>query len=120
MSVIPFPGNLRRHDRLPVVDDFAVYDYRKPQLLGRLVNIHTEGLLLHTSKLLPLSTPHLITIDADSILSDACAIKLEVEFIWQQKTANNQFWVGGFFLQCEPSSVSCLKELIEYLKHRAE
>ncbi len=114
-TIIPFPSEKRQLKRVAVDHEYLVF-FQDGAPLGRLVNLHAQGLLMLVSKPLDSDQTHNIVIKLFEPIDDECSISLSIDGAWSQEaTTEATYWVGAVIVACSQSSKKRLSKLLERL-----
>jgi len=110
-------ANRRRLKRHQLSSDIHVVDKLQKQTVGKLVDIHQEGLLLLGTSL-KLESSHQISLILPSSVNLQSQFTLGVECLWCQSTDENNtlFWAGCSIIDKSDLASGCIQSLIN-MKH---
>ena len=104
---------LKRHNIAAVIE---VYDASRGQLLGRLVNIHTEGLMIVTEGSLKADHVYQLEIRLPEPLEGASAIRTGVDCLWVRETdGSNMGWAGCHIIDLSDLARRQIEALVEQM-----
>jgi hypothetical protein len=110
----------REHDRElerhQVNGDVDVYDSLRDSYVGRLVNIHTQGLMVMSD--VPLDEDRLYTLDLHlpEPINDQLVINLGVDCLWTREAdLAGKYWIGFAIIDASSQAVQSIHHLVERL-----
>jgi len=106
-------SNRRRLKRHQLSSDIRVIDKVQKQTIGKLVDIHQEGLLLLGADL-KLDSSHQINLILPSSVNLQNQFTLGIECLWCQSADedNTLFWAGCSIIDKSTLASSCIESLI--------
>lgn len=120
MSIIYFPVEKRRRERISVKNYYPVYFPIDGVQLGRLVNIHEEGLLILAEQSLVADEVYRISISLPKAIGAITELSLKVTCAWVQPAhTENSFWVGVVIVDANESTQYMLSQLLVELSHKS-
>src|SRR5690606_27637933 len=85
----------RKLERHHVSSSLEVYDLDSGQLLGRVVDLHAEGLMLLSEKHIELNRAWALHVNLPMTLDGLSEFTLDAESRWNRKRiGGQQFWTG--------------------------
>lgn len=108
----------RAHHRYPISGDIDVYDGLRDIYIGRLVNIHTQGLMVVGD--VPMEEDRLYELDLH--LPDAASAKhvlrVGVDCLWTRDAdQNGKHWTGFSIIDSTPHVIDEIHKLIQSWAH---
>jgi hypothetical protein len=111
-----YDRSLHRH---PICGDVDVYDSLRDIYLGRLVNIHTQGLMLVGD--VPLEEDRLYEFDLhipDENNINKQVVRIGVDCLWTRAAdQNGKHWIGCSIIDSTPQAVEEIHKLIQSWGH---
>lgn len=111
---------LREHDRElerhTINGDVDVYDNLRDQYIGRLVNIHAQGLMVVGD--MPMEEDHLYTLDlhVPEPVNGQLVIQLGVDCLWvRDADLSGKHWTGFSIIDASPQATESIRALVELL-----
>ena len=111
-----YPQQPRTELRHPVTEAIDVYDNTRDKYLGRVVNIHTRGLMVMGDQ--PFDEERLYKLDLHlPQLVDGCnSIHMGVDCIWARNALDNgKHWAGFTIIDASPQVLAIIATLVEQL-----
>ena len=107
--------NRRTQRRRTLAGVVSVLNQRNGSVIGRLVNITTEGLMLVSSHPLATDTLYPIVLQLPEPLDDVTLIELGVDCLWTSPTAPDadMYWSGCHIIDISETMFNYLTVLIE-------
>jgi hypothetical protein len=107
--------NRRTQRRRTLAGVVNIKDQRDGAMLGRLVNVTTEGLMLVNSRPLATDTLYPVVLELPEPLDRTRRIELGMDCLWTSPTAPDadMFWSGCHILDISEAMLSHLMVLIE-------
>ncbi len=109
-------NNDRALERHGIDGDVDVYDNLRDVYLGRLVNIHAQGLMIIGD--LPLEEDKLYKLDLHlpRPVAGHTSIHLGVDCLWTRNADyNGKHWAGFSIIDISPQAAEAIRELVEQL-----
>ncbi len=106
----------RELERHFISGDVDVYDSLKDVYLGRLVNIHAQGLMIMGD--LPLDEDHLYTLElhVPEPVNGQTVIQLGVDCLWTRDAdLAGKYWMGCAIIDVSPQSTETIRMLVDML-----
>jgi hypothetical protein len=110
----------REHDRelerYIIGGDVDVYDSLRDQYLGRLVNIHTQGLMIVGD--VAVEEDHLYTLDlhVPEPVNGQLVIQLGADCLWvRDADLSGKHWIGFSIIDTSPEASASIRALVELL-----
>lgn len=104
----------RELERHSIHGEVEVYDCLRDLYIGRLVNIHAQGLMIIGE--LPLEEDKLYTLDLHlpEPINGHTIIQLGIDCLWARDAdLADKFWMGCAIIDISPQSKEAIMELIE-------
>lgn len=104
---------LQRHG---IQDDVDVYDNLRDVYIGRLVNIHTQGLMIMGD--VPMEEDKLYKLDLHlpEAINEHTSIHLGVDCLWTRNADHNgKHWAGFTIIDLSPQAAEDIRLLVEQL-----
>ncbi len=102
----------RKRHRHSLLTAVAVYDHDQESFLGRLVNVHEEGLMMMGNR--AFESEHIYQLDlhlADPI-DDRTRIHLAADCLWTREEDEYMHWAGCRIIDISDQAMTDLKVLI--------
>lgn len=106
----------RELERHIINGDVDVYDSLRDMYVGRLVNIHSQGLMVMSD--LPLEEDRLYTLDLHlpEPLNDQMVIHLGVDCLWAREAdLAGKYWIGFSIIDASSQALQSIQALVERL-----
>lgn len=103
----------RELERHSINGEVAVYDCLRDLYIGRLVNIHTQGLMIMGD--IPLEEDKLYTLDLHlpEPISNQTIIQLGIDCLWARDAdMAGKYWIGCAIIDVSPQSTEAIRELV--------
>ncbi len=114
MSQEQFPEK-RAQKRRNTLYYLEVFNLETAELLGRLVDITTEGMMLLCEKPLTPNTTYACRMRLPSEILGRTNIIFDATCVWQRRAANNDFYEAGFkSLIADPGDIDAIEMLIQH------
>lgn len=111
----PYERKLKRYSVSMVVD---VHDAVNRTYIGRLVNIHQEGLMVVSEEQLPCNNLYQLELHLSQAIGDRDKIALGVDCLWSRRNdEGTMFWAGCKVIDVSDAALVDLAALIELIKH---
>ncbi len=113
MSVIDAFSDRRRRKRFRLASDVNVIDQIKGEPIGKLIDIHEDGLMIFGRKL-ALNAPIQISLILPNLVNLQTDFSLGVECLWIQEADLSQdlYWAGCSIIDKSSSAEACIQTLI--------
>lgn len=111
------PQNRRRQRRRTVTAPVNIYNKDTGEMLGRLVNITTEGLMLVNTRPLAADRLYQAVIELPEPVNEVTRLELGIDSLWTSP-ANpdaDMFWSGCQIIDISDEMLGTLKVVIEQL-----
>jgi len=110
----------REHDRglerHYIRGDVEVYDSLKNIYLGRLVNIHAQGLMIMGDIALEEDRIYTLGLHMPEPLGGQAVIQLGVDCLWTREAdLIGKYWIGCAIIDISPENAEAIKQLIQGL-----
>lgn len=103
----------RKLERKTVSTSLEVYDLDTGDHLGRVVDLHTEGLMLLSDKPIDLFKRFALQVSLPMTLNGLTEFFLDAESLWQRESlAGGQYWTGLHFTQLPEASRTCIEKMV--------
>lgn len=103
----------RKLERHTVSSSLEVYDLDTGALLGRVVDLHQEGLMLLSDKPIEMFKSYALQINLPMTLNGVTEFCLDAESLWHRESiGGGQFWTGLQFLNVPDDSRSCIEKMV--------
>lgn len=115
MSDFASGSNDRALHRYFINGDVDVYDSLRDVYIGRLVNIHTQGLMLVGDVALEEDKLYELDLHLPDINTGDKVIRLGVDCLWTRSAdQNGKHWSGFSIIDLTPDAAEDIRHLIEY------
>nr|WP_324258040.1 PilZ domain-containing protein [Cellvibrio fontiphilus] len=105
--------DLERHI---IQGDVDVYDSLRDQYLGRLVNIHTQGLMVMGDVALEEDRLYTLDLHLPEPINDQMVIQLGVDCLWAREAdLAGKYWMGFSIIDASNESLQSIRDLVERL-----
>lgn len=104
----------RQRDRYSVSQDVDVYDALRDVYIGRLVNLHSKGLMLIAD--VPLVEDALYTLDIHlpRPINNLPSMQLGVDCLWvREADLSGKYWMGCSIIDATPDALNIIEQLIK-------
>ena len=109
----------RRLKRRQLVYYLKVHDQLTGELVGRLVDITTEGMMLINSFPMETNRIYQVVLEMPPEMEDARPVNIDAISLWSKKDINPDFYVAGFrFVTVSPEDVLLIGDLIRQYELR--
>ncbi len=103
----------RKLERQTVSTSLEVYDLDTGDHLGRVVDLHTEGLMLLSDKPIDLFRRFALQVSLPMTLNGLTEFFLDAESLWNRESlAGGQYWTGLHFTQLPDTSRACIEKMV--------
>lgn len=103
----------RRLKRRHLIYYLRVFDRQSGDLLGRLVDLTTEGIMLLSESPVPLGRTYSCRVVLPGQGADAREVTFDAHSVWCRKDVNPAFYAAGFTLEGpDPQAVETIEGLI--------
>lgn len=103
----------RRLERHTVSASLEVYDLDNGCYLGRVVDLHTEGLMLLSDQPIVLFQRYALQISLPMTLNGMRDFYLDAESLWHRESiAGGQHWTGMHFVQLPDDARQCIEKMV--------
>ena len=104
---------LRKLERDHVSSRLEVYDLDSGQLLGRVVDLHAEGLMLLSETPIELDRTWALQVNLPMTLNGVSEFTLGAESRWKRESiGGQQFWTGLQFTNLPDESRQCIEKMV--------
>jgi hypothetical protein len=106
----------RAHARYDIHAHVDVYDRLRDIYLGRLVNIHSEGLMLVGDVAVEEDRIYTLDLHLPVPIAGCGSLQLGVDCLWV-RTADQEdkFWAGFAIIDLAPEAAEIIRQLVELL-----
>lgn len=106
---------LRRHK---LAAEIAIIDKLKLEPIGKLVDIHQEGLLILGRSLI-IDSSHQLSLVLPNSINRQTHLEVGVECLWCQSSINDDalYWVGCRIIDKSRNASACIQSLINITSH---
>lgn len=106
----------RRLTRHPIAGFVEVYDSVEQQSLGRLVNIHSEGLMLISDNLMSVEKIYQCDLIFPEMIAGCDRIQLGIDCLWvREAEAEASHWAGCRIIDASDDALAMVEKLVELL-----
>lgn len=103
----------RKLERHHVSNSLEVFDLDSGELLGRVVDLHTEGLMLLSEQPIELDRSWALQINLPMTLNGLSEFLVDAESRWNRASiGGGQYWTGLQFTQLPEESRLCIERMI--------
>lgn len=103
----------RRLDRHQVSTSLEVYDLDTGHHLGRVVDLHVEGLMLLSDHPIGLHKRFALQVSLPMTLNGLTEFFLDAESLWNRESiAGGQYWTGLHFTTLPDDARGCIERMI--------
>ncbi|SDS29075.1 PilZ domain-containing protein [Halopseudomonas xinjiangensis] len=103
----------RKLERHSVSSSLEVYDLDTGTLLGRVVDLHIEGLMLLSDKPIEMFKSYALQINLPMTLNGITEFCLDAESLWNRESiGGGQFWTGLQFTRVPDDSRGCIEKMV--------
>ena len=103
----------RKLERHHVSSSLEVYDLDSGQLLGRVVDLHAEGLMLLSEVPIELDRAWALQVNLPMTLNGIREFTLDAESRWNRPSiSGQQFWTGLQFTSLPDESRKCIESMV--------
>ncbi|MFT6615006.1 MAG: hypothetical protein ACJAXR_000980 [Halopseudomonas sp.] len=103
----------RRLDRHKVSMSLEVYDLDTGDHLGRVVDLHAEGLMLLSDHPIDLFKQFALQVSLPMTLNGLTEFFLDAQSLWNRESiAGGQYWTGLHFTQLPEASRICIEKMV--------
>ena len=109
--------NNRKPKRYAISRVVEIYDIQRDIYLGRLVNIHTEGLMLIGDNSMKVDHLYQLELHLPVAIDGREKIQIGVDCLWARRSEDGQkHWAGCKIIDVSDQTLSDINSLIEELK----
>lgn len=110
----------REHDRElerhTINGDVDVYDNMRDQYVGRLVNIHTQGLMIVGDVAMEEDRLYTLDLHVPEPVNGQMVIQLGVDCLWTREAdLSGKHWIGFSIIDVSPQAAESIRTLVELL-----
>lgn len=103
----------RRLERHTLSTSLEVYDLDSGQHLGRVVDLHAEGLMLLSDQPIDLFKRYALQVSLPMTLDGMTDFYLDAESLWQRESlAGGQHWTGLHFVLLPEEAKQCIDKMV--------
>ncbi len=103
----------RKLERHHVSSSLEVFDLDSGELLGRVVDLHAEGLMLLSERPIELNRAWALQVNLPMNLNGVSEFLLDAESRWNRESlAGGQYWTGLQFTHLPEDSRRCIERMI--------
>ncbi|WP_022962611.1 PilZ domain-containing protein [Halopseudomonas pelagia] len=103
----------RRLERHKITTSLEVYDLDSGQHLGRVVDLHAEGLMLLSEQPMELFRRYALQVSLPMILNGMTEFFVDAESLWQRESiAGGQHWTGLHFVRLPDEAKQCIDKMV--------
>ncbi|WP_150276950.1 PilZ domain-containing protein [Halopseudomonas salina] len=103
----------RKLERKTVSTSLEVYDLDTGNHLGRVVDLHAEGLMLLSDRPIDLYKHYALQVSLPMTLNGLTEFFLDAESLWNRESlAGGQYWTGLHFTQLPEASRTCIEKMV--------
>jgi hypothetical protein len=110
----------RAQERRETLSYWKVFDAQSERLLGRLTNVTTEGLQVHSEQPIPENADYHIRIETPEDITGYGRVFINARSMWCQKNPMTDLYSAGFKITGQlPEYVDAVRRLIEHFSYPA-
>lgn len=103
----------RRLERHSVSTSLEVFDLDTGDHLGRVVDLHAEGLMLLSERPLDLFRSFALQVNLPMTLNGMTEFLLDAESLWNRESiSGQQYWTGLHFTNLPEESRQCIERMV--------
>lgn len=103
----------RKLERHSVSSSLEVYDLESGTLLGRVVDLHIEGLMLLSERPIEMFKTFALQVNLPMVLNGVSEFVLDAESLWRRESiTGGQFWTGLRFVDLPEASRRCIERMV--------
>lgn len=103
----------RRLERHKISNSLEVYDLDSGQHIGRVVDLHAEGLMLLSEQPIELFRRYALQVSLPMTLNGTTEFFADAESLWQRESiAGGQYWTGLHFVQLPEDAKRCIDKMV--------
>ncbi|OWL90339.1 PilZ domain-containing protein [Halopseudomonas aestusnigri] len=103
----------RRLERHQMSSSLEVFDLDTGDHLGRVVDLHEEGLMLLSNRPVDLNRAFALQVNLPMTLNGVNEFLLDAESLWNRVSINGeQFWTGMHFIDLPEESRQCISKMV--------
>lgn len=103
----------RRLERKEVSTSLEVYDLDTGNHLGRVVDLHAEGLMLLSEQPIDLFKRFALQVSLPMMLNGLTEFFIDAESLWNRESiAGGQYWTGLHFTKVPEDSRICIEKMV--------
>lgn len=109
----PSQRSLTRH---PIAGFVEVYDTVARQSLGRLVNIHSEGLMLISDNIMSVEKIYQCDLIFPEMIAGCDRVQLGVDCLWvREAETDSSHWAGCRIIDASDDALTTVEALVQLL-----
>lgn len=106
----------RRLTRHPIAGVVEVYDIVEQQSLGRLVNIHREGLMLISDNIMSVEKIYQCDLVFPEMIAGCDRIQLGIDCLWVREAEDDSsHWAGCRIIDASDEALTKVDKLVELM-----
>lgn len=114
MPEVNMQNNKRHLERNYLSDPVNVYDRPSQSFLGRLVNIHSEGMLIMGNYPFEEGRVYQVDLQVPESINGKTLISLGIDCLWTQtEDGNVAYWAGCKIIDVSEDAMSDINDLIQ-------
>lgn len=103
----------RKLERHHVSSSLEVFDLDTGEFLGRVVDLHTEGLMLFSERPIELYRGYALQVNLPMTFDGMREILLDARSLWHRESlAGGQYWTGLHFTHLPDASRRCIERMV--------
>ncbi|KKN97500.1 hypothetical protein LCGC14_0156190 [marine sediment metagenome] len=103
----------RKLERQQVSSSLEVFDLDNGELLGRVVDLHIEGLMLLSEKPIEMFKSFALQVNLPMTLNGVTEFFVDAESMWgRESIAGGQFWTGLHFTSLPDDARQCIEKMV--------
>lgn len=116
MTHQPSQQHDRELERHVISGDVDVYDSLRDVYVGRLVNIHSQGLMIMGDFALEEDKLYTLDLHVPEPVNGQAVIQLGVDCLWTRDAdLTGKFWMGCSIIDASPQSIDTIRQLIDMM-----
>lgn len=106
-------SNRRQLDRHPVTISIDIIDQGSGQIVGKLVNIHSEGLMIACENTLIVDHIYEVLVQPQTETEGIAPFVLGIDCLWVGKMSQDEgYWVGCKIISVSPESLEKIQKIV--------
>jgi len=103
----------RKLERHTVSSSLEVYDLETGHMLGRVVDLHVEGLMLLSDKPIEMYKSFALQINLPMTLNGMGEFLLDAQSLWNRESiGGGQYWTGLQFTNVPDDARQCIEKMV--------